>query len=306
MKKGGPLKNDFFDPASLALEDENAELQDETGTSARVFSLEEIGAITPGALQIEPDGALQIEPDGPHRIQGDFRDPIEEINAAGVAAEVEAEAEAHTPEFSINPMTSAPAHSAPAAAQPVNPAASEWATVNGHGEFERRAEMYENLFGLVLCELPFAELTRACMEAIANAVHADSASVLEIDREKQEFFFRAVMGEGSEKLQSVRLPQGSGFASDVAASLRAELVQDAAADQRFRHSVSTMAGTSVTNAMAAPVVVGDELFGVIEVFNKHAGEAFSDFDLATLERGAAILGKILEVRFFAAWMVHRD
>lgn len=263
MKRNAALKNDFFDPASLAEDEDTPEIAE---------------APPAPATSAAPEAADVISLEEPHRLLGEFQDPLAELNA--VPPEVPG-----------------------AFAAPAVPSSGEWAETNGHHEHQARAELAETLFRLVLCDLSFVELNRIAVTAIAQAVDADCGGLLELDRRAQELFFRAASGEGSESLTSVRLPADGGFVGAVANSRTAELVQDAGSDPRFQRVIGAMSGTPVRNAMAAPILVAGELFGVLEVLNKRGGGAFSDFDLRTLERAAAMLAKVLEVRFFSAAVI---
>jgi hypothetical protein len=57
--------------------------------------------------------------------------------------------------------------------------------------------------------------------------------------------------------------------------------------------------------MAAPIIVGGQPYGVIEVFNKIDGSYFEESDLHVLEEGVRMFTKVLEVRFLMAELVRR-
>ena len=74
--------------------------------------------------------------------------------------------------------------------------------------------MYENLFAFVLCELPFAELARGCIEAVAKAVD----TILAAGRE----FGLPVAMNGSANVRS-RMEQGARiFMGGITAEARKE------------------------------------------------------------------------------------
>ena len=161
--------------------------------------------------------------------------------------------------------------------------------------------MSERLFQLVASEQSFDELVLAGLQAILHAVNGFSGSILELDHEKEDFFFRASFGtKNAETLKAFRVPITKGIVGHVAETERPLLIRDLAEDKMQMRAISLSVGFEAVTCMAAPILVGDQPYGVIEVFNKRDGSLFEERDLRLLEESVNMLAKVLEVRFLVA------
>lgn len=169
-----------------------------------------------------------------------------------------------------------------------------------------RWDMAEKLFALVSCELPFEDLVDSILRAIVTGVGAEAGSILEVDNEKSEFFFRAIVGGGNpDQLKSFRVPYFKGIVGHVAESRQPVLLQDLASDEMQLKAISASTGFETHTCIAAPIVVANQLYGVIELFNKQKGGSFTQRDVTELEDTIRMAEKILEVRFLMAELARR-
>ncbi len=167
--------------------------------------------------------------------------------------------------------------------------------------------MAEKLFELVVCERSFDDLAESALVAMMAAVRAQAGSLLEFDQDRQDFFFRANLGGASppETLKAFRVPVGKGIVGHVAESKQALLLRDLENDQLQMRAISASVGFEAKTCMAAPILVGGQLYGVIEFFNKSDGTLFEEQDMRVLECGVRMIAKVLEVRFLMAEMLRR-
>lgn len=167
-------------------------------------------------------------------------------------------------------------------------------------------EMAEKLFQLVVCELSFDDLVESALGAIMGAIGAQAGAVLEMDHDQQNYFFRCSIGGGDPgKVKAFRVPFHKGIVGHVGESRRATLLRDLEEDQKQMRAISVSAGFEAKTCMAAPIVVGGQLYGVIELFNRRDGGFFSESELQLLEEGTRMLAKVLEVRFLMAELLKR-
>lgn len=277
MKGNAPLKDDFFDPASLALDEE----ENESAAAEPVALVKNSDIATEPVLQsfgeITPSQVENLEE--PHRFQGEFQDPLLELSLRPLASGIES------------------------AVGNTNASGNSGNSGNSETDLANRNQMAAQLFAMVLGEQNFSDLCRSSLGTIVHALGAERGALFEIDRARGEFFFRASSGMQAmeeKKAGALRFPRNFGFVGDVAERRVAEVVNDARSDARFQKAIGGMLGAKVRSAMAAPIIIGGELFGVVEVLNAHDEKKFSDFDLATLEMGATMMAKILEVRFLTS------
>jgi hypothetical protein len=166
--------------------------------------------------------------------------------------------------------------------------------------------MAKDLFQLVACEKGFGELVEESLRAIMRSVNAKAGAVLELDYEKNEFFFRASLGGGDPSLVSAfRVPCNKGIVGHVAETGQPLLLTDLESDDLQMKAISMSTGFAPKSCMAAPILVAGQLFGVVEVFNEKLESAFNEQCLETLNEGARMMAKLLEVRFLTAELVRR-
>jgi GAF domain-containing protein len=140
-----------------------------------------------------------------------------------------------------------------------------------------------------------------------DAVAAHAGAVVELEHQHEDFFFRAAHGGATSEsmLKTFRVPLTKGIVGHVAETGQALLIRNLAEDERQMRAISMSVGFDAVTCMAAPILVGGEPYGVIEVFNKRGGGFYEEEDLRVLEDGVRMLSKILEVRFLLAELAKR-
>ncbi len=86
-----------------------------------------------------------------------------------------------------------------------------------------------------------------------------------------------------EAARQFRVPLGQGIAGWVAASGQAVVRSDLAADPRFVAEATARIGYAPNSMLCLPLNGEDGILGVIELFDKSDGTAFTADDMATLE-----------------------
>lgn len=116
-------------------------------------------------------------------------------------------------------------------------------------------------------------------EIIKEHLEAESASVMLVDREKQEIFFRMVRPpspEMEERFEEIRFPADQGVAGYVVQTGEALFVPDLSKDNRFYGKVDELSGFVSRNLVYAPLWAGEEVTGVLGAVNKTEGNFSSD------------------------------
>jgi hypothetical protein len=174
------------------------------------------------------------------------------------------------------------------------------------GQLSAMYSMSDALFELVACDLSFDEVVENGLRAIMDGVSAHAGSVLELDHEHEDFFFRASLGGSPvEQLKAFRVPITKGIVGHVAESGQPLLIRDLAEDAMQMRAISLSVGFDAKTCMAAPILVGGQPYGVIEMFNRRDGGLFDEKDLRSLEDGLRMFSKVLEVRFLLAELSRR-
>jgi hypothetical protein len=114
-----------------------------------------------------------------------------------------------------------------------------------------------------------------CMDSLA----ADGASVLLLCDDRQQLEFHTV-GGGDESTSLVRfkMPADQGIAGLALREGSPVIVNNAQEHPLFFREADQMSGFFTRNIIAAPLVAGDEVLGVLEIVNKNDGTDFSEDD----------------------------
>ena len=138
------------------------------------------------------------------------------------------------------------------------------------------------------------DLLKETLAISLQAIGAGDGALLVLDEDTGELVFAVVHGEMKPKrLIWRRLPPGAGIAGWVVEHGRATIVNDAQNDKRFYPGVDAQLGFRTDCLLAAPVVGGGRVLGVIEVLNKHDGMVFNAGDQTLLTLACRFAGELL-------------
>jgi len=163
-----------------------------------------------------------------------------------------------------------------------------------------QSDIASKLFSLVLCDYKFDVLVEEILKVVMSSVSAQVGSVLEYDPSSNEYFFRAAIGGAPDKVKAFRIPANKGIVGHVAESGQSMLINDVADDANHLTSISIAVGFQAKSCMAAPIMIANQLYGVVELFNKNTAQYFDHRDMQNLLQVLDWAGKVLEVRFFLA------
>ncbi len=140
--------------------------------------------------------------------------------------------------------------------------------------------------------LDLDELLGRVFDRALDVLDAEAGSIWL--RKADSLVCRIARGPVSERIEGLELPMGAGIVGDVALRGQAELVADAAADERFVHQVDEATGFATRSVATAPLKTKDDVLGALQVLNKRSGSGlFDEADIALLEGLAATAGLAL-------------
>ncbi len=127
-----------------------------------------------------------------------------------------------------------------------------------------------------------------------DAINAEDGSLLVRDEDTGELVFVLAMGDiPQDKLAGLRLAPGQGIAGWVAEHREPTIVEDAHTDKRFYRGVDDTFEFYTRTVLAAPILGGGRVLGVIEVLNKQVGRGFTVDDLSLLMLVCRFAGELL-------------
>lgn len=102
---------------------------------------------------------------------------------------------------------------------------------------------------------------------IKNIFHLDFSTLLLLDEQKNRLVIRATLGFPDEMVDTFYLREGQGLPSYVLHTKRIETVYDFRKEQRFEVT-KIMAEMNICSAIAVPMMIANEVFGVLIGHNK--------------------------------------
>lgn len=147
------------------------------------------------------------------------------------------------------------------------------------------------------------ELLQSVVEVARAIFGAQASSVFLLDEETDELVFQAVSGRGEGALVGRRFPASGGIAGWVVASGEAMVVDDLAANPAFDRERAASTEYVPDSLMAAPLVHGERMLGVLEVLDPtvQSRSSLSELDLLALfaKQAATALRVVAERRQLA-------
>lgn len=140
------------------------------------------------------------------------------------------------------------------------------------------------------------ELLQSVVDTARAIFGAQASSILLLEAAAEELVFEAVSGQGQEFLVGRRFPAGRGIAGWVAASGEPMVVDDLHDSTSFDRDIAQSTGYVPNALMAAPLVHGDRVLGVLEVLDPspQARSSLTELDLLCLfARQAAVALNVL-------------
>ncbi|GIJ47873.1 hypothetical protein Val02_47590 [Virgisporangium aliadipatigenens] len=143
------------------------------------------------------------------------------------------------------------------------------------------------------------ELLQSVVDVARAIFGAQASSVFLLDPEADELVFQAVSGRGEGVLVGRRFPATSGIAGWVAVSGEPMVVTDLAHDASFDRELAESTEYVPDSLMAAPLIHGDRILGVLEVLDPapQSRSSLNELDLLALfARQAAAALRVIASR----------
>ena len=112
----------------------------------------------------------------------------------------------------------------------------------------------------------------------AIIVKAEAASILLLDKEKNELYFKASLGKKSNEIKKYKVKVGEGIAGWVAEKGKSLIVDDVAKDKRWNKNLDSATKFNTKSLICVPLILEKEITGVMEVINKKNKECFDKND----------------------------
>ncbi len=131
---------------------------------------------------------------------------------------------------------------------------------------------------LLISTLDQSVVRHRAMEAITKLMHAETGSLLLLDREREELYFEVALGAKGRRLKEVTLDIGEGIAGWVAKYGKPLIIHDVTKDKRFQGNIDKRSKFRTRNMICVPVSIKGNIIGVLQAINKVSG-TFTKEDL---------------------------
>lgn len=134
----------------------------------------------------------------------------------------------------------------------------------------------------ITSSLHLEEVLQVIMGKVSALLEPKQWSLLLVDQESRELYFEIVVSPVAEKLKAIRLQMGEGVAGWVAAHGEPLLVADARTNPQVARHVDELVSFDTNSIICVPLMVKEEVFGVIEIINSLQDRSYTEADLAIL------------------------
>jgi GAF domain-containing protein len=138
------------------------------------------------------------------------------------------------------------------------------------------------------------DVVEHALACLIRATSAKDGALLVNDDSSGDLVFALAQGDTpKEDLLWCPVPKGQGIAHWVASNMRPAIVNNAATDERFYNKFDTSNGFDTRSMVAAPLIHGDEVMGVVEVLNKKDVQYFTINDQNHVTLMAHLVSRLL-------------
>ena len=106
----------------------------------------------------------------------------------------------------------------------------------------------------------------------------EAASILLLNKEKQELFFKACLGKKSSEIKKFKVKVGEGIAGWVAKTGKSLIINDVNRDSRWNKKYDINTKFTTKSLICVPLMLEKEIVGVMEVINKKDKRYFDKND----------------------------
>lgn len=129
--------------------------------------------------------------------------------------------------------------------------------------------------------LQLDEVLTRIMEQVETLLNVEAGSLLLTDQTTGELVFQIALGDKADEVKPFRIPKGQGIAGEVALTGTPLMIANVDQDKRHFKKLDQTTNFLTRNILCVPLVLYDQIIGVLEVMNKQEGN-FTQTDLDLL------------------------
>ncbi|MDF1562649.1 MAG: GAF domain-containing sensor histidine kinase [Deltaproteobacteria bacterium] len=173
------------------------------------------------------------------------------------------------------------------------------ALVDARSALEHKVQEVDLLYNVersISAAADLEETLDTLLEQCCQVIRAEAASVMLLEEESGQLFFKAASGPSAEALRRVRIGLDRGIAGMVARLGVARIVNDVSQDPHHDTSIDQEVHFETHSLLAAPLRARGKVIGAIEVLNRQSGGGFTEGDLKLLVLIAGQASRAIAIR----------
>ncbi len=139
---------------------------------------------------------------------------------------------------------------------------------------------WDNIVKDINAQLELDECLKTSIERVAELLGVEMTSLMLLDKENQELSIKVAKGLSEDIVKGAKIKVGEGVSGWVAKNKEPLLIKDIGKDKRFSKRDGKYHNDSL---LSVPLMLRDEVIGVINVNNKSTREVFEEKDLEALK-----------------------
>jgi signal transduction histidine kinase len=154
--------------------------------------------------------------------------------------------------------------------------------------------------------LQLDEVLTRIMQQVEGMLNVEAGSLLLTDPATGELVFQIALGDKADEVKPFRIPRGQGIAGEVALTGNPLMIANVDKDKRHFKILDQTTNFLTRNILCVPLVLYDQIIGVLEVMNKREGN-FTQTDLELLSSIASYAAiAIQNARLHQSVLAERD
>ena len=149
------------------------------------------------------------------------------------------------------------------------------------------------LAGTIAAPVSHSRLLEMIVEAAAQVINSQAASLFLLDDAHNELVFEVALGQKASEVRKFRVPLGHGIAGHVAATGQ-PTATSGGTDPRQAREIAESVGYVPRTILCVPLFYSDRVIGVLELLDKADGTTFSMVDMQVLSLFANLAAVAVE------------
>ena len=145
-----------------------------------------------------------------------------------------------------------------------------------------KADLLDKIWMKVKPEDKIDKIIASVVNLTQNSLSSLASTLVLLDNNRQELYFQSYDGSAAKQLKRMHVGRQSGIAGWVIRNGKPMLVNNPEKNIGFYKLLDDATGFRTKHALAAPLISGGKVIGVIEALNKANGTVFTKRDLDTM------------------------